>query len=298
LGETSDITFPSYNPRHRTAPGGFTLIELLVVIAIIAILAAMLLPGLAKAKQQTQGIKCMNNSHQFIYAWLMYAGDNADICCNNFGTTQTQAENTKKTYRTWCVDIMDWAKTPDNTNELLLQLGQLGYYMARSTPSYKCPADNYVSPLQLKSGITSRVRSYSMSSFFGHYSLGDNNDVTYQGKNQFNPGYRQWLKVGAVTRPATFFVFLDVDPDSISRGFYDVGDLGGALEFDELPASYHNGAAGFSFADGHSEIHKWMDKAWRSGQVTRPVRFTTVDHVTDPPGNDVRWVWNHSTVKF
>src|SRR5580698_7324899 len=94
--------------KRTRAAGGFTLIELLVVIAIIAILAAMLLPALARAKTSAQGVQCMNNDNQLTKAWLMYAGDNADACVNNFGVAQINSEIQNKQFRTWCVDNMDW----------------------------------------------------------------------------------------------------------------------------------------------------------------------------------------------
>src|SRR5271170_6705594 len=190
------------------AKGGFTLIELLVVIAIIAILAAMLLPALSKAKAQTQGVKCMNNTHQITYSWLMYAGDNGDHDCNNFGIQNTDAAegSTVPGNNTWCLDVMDWDSTGNSayndTNTTLLGLGQLGYYMAKSVASYKCPADIFLSPAQLKAHFPYRVRSYSMSAYFGLFSDGkEGSDPTFSGHSYFDNNSQQWIKVGQITRP-------------------------------------------------------------------------------------------------
>jgi prepilin-type N-terminal cleavage/methylation domain-containing protein len=288
---------------HTLQPSGFTLIELLVVIAIIAILAAMLIPALSKAKQQTQGVRCMNNTHQITYAWMMYASDNNDKCCNNFGVTQTDVEVANGTYNTWCVDVMDWlANTPSqDTNTALLALGQLGFYMAKSVQAYKCPADQYLSPAQSVKGWTARVRSYSMSCFLGLFSEGG--DPTYQGQNWSDPAYRQFLKLSLIPSPANIILMLDEHPDSINDGYYDMGTpeplIGtpGTLTvaaWGDLPASYHNRAAGFSFTDGHSEIHQWQCQS-----TLLPITFSYTPPA--PPADqqtDRWWVGQRSSVPY
>jgi len=265
---------PETKARELPAREGFTLIELLVVIAIIAILAAMLLPALAKAKQQTQGIQCMNNCNQMVRAWSMYASDNTDHCVNNYGVAQTDYDVAQKRYNTWCVDNMDWTVNQQNTNIALLQIGLLGNYMGKSVGSYHCPADNFLSSAQVSAGFTARVRSYSMNDFLGQFSdcptcgdggPGSGTDNTYAGKNQFNPAWPQYLKLASISQPALIYDFLEEHPDSINDGYFDDGDQGTpsaptSWSGSDTPASYHNGACGFSFCDGHAEIHKWLNK--------------------------------------
>ncbi|HEV8541919.1 MAG TPA: type II secretion system protein [Verrucomicrobiae bacterium] len=240
--------------KQSSSRSGFTLIELLVVIAIIAILASLLLPALAKAKTKAQGIKCLNNLKQLQLVWHLYA--------NDFNDRLPTSGYTKPLEPTaWVDGWLDFnGSNPDNTNTTALKdpTKTKFAYNLTAVEVYRCPAD--LSTVKIGGKSYPRVRSMSMSQAFGP---GDWLDPGGFGVNPSTHKYRVYYKASDIVdpSPASCYVLLDEHPDGINAGGFAnmMVESPAAARIIDFPASYHNGAAGISFADAHAEIRKWID---------------------------------------
>jgi prepilin-type N-terminal cleavage/methylation domain-containing protein len=275
--------FTASNNRRR----GFTLIELLVVIAIIAILAAMLLPALAKAKQKAQQVQCINNSRQLMIAWRIYAEDHNELllsCLNGAPPPGSLRVN-------WITGNLDfnpgnqsnWDITADITRSPMWPYN-------RNAQLYKCPADK--SFVTVAGVVRPRVRSISMSQVF---AFGEWLSGAYDQSTWVNPGvpWRVFWKLSDIRNASKTFVFVDEHPDSINDAAFATSltpnqpSMSGG-HYVDYPANYHNGGSGWSFSDGHAEMHHWLGR-FKTAAVPYPNIPLNVA-VNDPPSvRDCHW---------
>jgi prepilin-type N-terminal cleavage/methylation domain-containing protein/prepilin-type processing-associated H-X9-DG protein len=239
---------PRIAPRARQA---FTLVELLVVIAIIAILASLLGPAIARASGSGRQIACANDLRQLGLAWMVYAQDHNDRLAYNLGGTEIKQLNKREQYYNWANSLLNWELDSSNTNDFLNTHASLGSYVAANPRIFRCPSDNVLSGLQRGAGWSHRSRTYSMNAM-----VGDAGEFTRGGTNVNNPAYRQYMTLSEIPHPTQIFSFIEEHPHSINDGYFL--NKGYSTEWYDLPASFHNGGANLSFADGHQELRRWQ----------------------------------------
>jgi prepilin-type N-terminal cleavage/methylation domain-containing protein len=269
--------------RVKNRVPAFTLVELLVVLAIIGILAAMLLPSLAAAKRSAQGAQCVNNNHQMVLAWALYAQDNRDLLPSN-----EDGVDGLGIFTNWVAGTMHNKRDATNAALLVDPTQSLLARYVSAAKIYKCPGD-----------VTANVRSYSMNCRMQPTRPGG---VPPSWVGGLGTNYATFTRLSPIQKPDQMMVILDERSDTINDPLFAI-DMSNTGAFSgegtskpyyiiDYPASYHNKSARVSFADNHVETHVWVETTTMPsvGQA-RPGTWT------GPNDADTAWLQQHSTYR-
>ena len=273
------------NSYWRRKARAFTLIELLVVIAIIAILAALLLPTLSRAKAKAVGVQCLGNLKQLQLGWQLYTADHSEAIPGNNWYMQGGFGGFSRGPLNW---ITGWehafvADNSDNTNTALLldpQWASLGEY-TKSAALYRCPASKV--SVREGGGLFPLARTVSMNGWMGYINQPD------------NPGFISFHKTLQLVSlpPSDAMVFVDERDDSVDDGFFGLDMVNNTIR--NWPSTFHGDSGAVTFADGHAELHRWRGPALQAPQQTGvPTRGYGVIAVT-AEDSDMLWLREHGT---
>jgi prepilin-type processing-associated H-X9-DG protein len=260
----------------NNSEAAFNLAELAVLIGCVGILALLVVPAMAVGKIQSASIGCLYNLRHLQTGAAMYTAENNDYLVPN-------APLGSPTNRAWCpcINGENWVNAFENTNVTRYETTLLWPYLGNNLNVFRCPGDT------VPSANGFRLRSYSMNNFMGAVYAGP-------GIAAYNPGYLLYSKASDIIHPtpANAWVFADESPVTINDGFLQISAH--SAGFPDIPACYLENGCGFSFADGHAEIHRW-----ETTTLLIPVRqgFNEVYPPVVGGANNPDWIWmsQHAT---
>ena len=256
----------------------FTLIELMIVVAVIAILIGLLMPALNAVKTKARATQCSNNIRQLQMGWTMFISDHDDELPHN--SDRDEAGRTAD-HPSWVAGRLrtehEGGDHSANFNTALLvdnqyaEFESIGLYV-KNPDVYRCPGD-----------MSGRVRSVAMNCYLNGTGIWQlSNYVTYK-------------RLSDIHNPSTVWVFIDEREDSINDGYFAV-EMAARYALIDYPASYHNGSATLSFADGHIEPHRWVE-ASTTPPLRRGYHLPGGPKSTSAADRDMRWLIERTTVK-
>ena len=277
----------AYRQARARCDGAFTLIELLVVIAIIAILAALLLPALAKAKAKALRINCLSNKAQITRACTMYSGDFSDYLVPNAPVSATVGDAGVG----WCPGTESWQATRFNIVADIYRTNCLGPFVG-NVMVYQCPADS------IPSANGRRIRSISMNpALAGDLNSMQGGAGAWRDMTKMIQGWSLFVKMGNLScmgGAANCWVFMDESMWSLNDGYLECNLATPA--FPDTPAKYHDGGNAISFADAHVEYKKWLYHTTDTleGILNAPYVYNQTsgrNPTQNGSGLDVDWIW-------